>query len=164
MVWLLMSMLRPPAISTLPLGSSVVVAWIRASFMRGVEAENVLATGSYSSVLLRIANEQQPTDPSPPAISTLPLGKSVPVARALLAFIRGVVVAKVSVTGSYSSVVARLLLTPRPPAISTLPLGNSVAVAYSRGSFIKGSVAVRVLIDGDAAAASAVSIVAASPA
>ncbi len=93
-------------------------------FIDGVEAANVLLAGSYSSVLLT----GLPTLSWPPAISTLPLGSRVDVAKARTTFITGVEGANVSLAGSYNSV---LLSEPpfKPPAISTLPLGSSVAVA-----------------------------------
>ena len=67
--------LVPPAISTLPLGSSVAVWKERLAFISGVDPVNVLLTGSYNSVLAR-----DPEGPLPPANSTLPLGNRVVVA------------------------------------------------------------------------------------
>src|SRR5690242_18814789 len=69
--------LAPPAISTLPLGSSVAVASQRAVLIAG-PAVKVLVAGSYSSVLLRTVT----SGPTPPAISTLPLRSGVAVALA----------------------------------------------------------------------------------
>src|SRR5260370_13628785 len=133
----------PPAISTLPFGSSVAVAPPRAVFITGVEAgaANVLVTGSYSSVLLRA-----PAIATPPAISTLPLGSSVAVAFSRAAFITGVEAgaANVLVTGSYSSVLLRGTELPAPPASITLPSGSSVAVASSRAAFITGVLAANI--------------------
>ena len=71
----------PPAISTFPLDSKVAVAPVRASFIEGVEAAKLLATGSYSSTLLRGKGTGKGiVYPDPPAISTLPLGNKVAVA------------------------------------------------------------------------------------
>src|SRR6266851_9030533 len=119
--------------STLPLDRSVAVAVLRAVFMTaGSAASKVLLTGSYSSVLasgLKLLSK-------PPAMSTLPLGKSVAVAESRAVFMAAAVV-KVLAAGSYSSVLLRTLASAAfPPAMSTLPLGSSVAVGTRRDEFI----------------------------
>ena len=73
--------------------------------------------------------------PAPPAISTLPLGSSVAVAKARAVFITGVDGRE----GVGSRVVQlRAAKKTAAAAISTLPLGSSVAVALLRAVFIAG--------------------------
>ena len=90
---------RPPATSTLPLGSNVAVAPLRALFSEPV-ALHVPVAESYSSAL-----DRSPL-PYPPATSTLPLGSNVAVAP-LRALFSEPVAFHVPVAGSYSSALAR---------------------------------------------------------
>src|SRR6516164_2855605 len=120
--------------STLPLGSSPAICWLRPAVMLPV-GPNVPVAGSYSSALLSGPLPPPPPPAPPPATSTRPLGSSVAVwkARAPLMLPVGF---HVPVAGLYSSALENAvqpkLMQPSPPATSTWPLFSSVAVKSSR--------------------------------
>ena len=101
---------KPPAASTIPLGSKVAVCSPRAVLRLPVGVQ-VLLAGSYNSTLAKALKLLS----NPPATSTIPLGSKVAVCspRAVLRLPVGV---QVPLAGSYSSALARGRVWPIPPA------------------------------------------------
>jgi hypothetical protein len=138
-------LLYPPATRTLPFPRSVASWSTRLAAMLPV-AVKVPVLGSYSSAVK--SAEFGKLNCQPPAIRTLPLGRSVAVWNARGTVI-GPVAENVSVVGSYNSALAVAVKDAScPPATRTIPLGRRVAVWIARAVKTSPAVGANVWLPG----------------